>query len=56
MGGGHWLLHIFIKDGYWKMTQIDTRGEGGGPKLSKKLTRIIWMAPKENILFYQKFK
>ena len=24
------------------------KGGGGGPKMSKKLTRIIWMAPKHN--------
>jgi hypothetical protein len=30
------------------MSQIDTRGGGGGPKCSEKLTRIIWMAPKSN--------
>jgi hypothetical protein len=36
-----------VGGGDWRMSQNDTRGEGGGgsPKLSKNLTGIIWMAP-----------
>ncbi len=46
-GGGSWSLTRIYEGGggYYKMTQIDTRGEGGGPKWSKKLTRIFWTAP-----------
>ncbi len=35
-GGGLCIQHVFNKEGYWKITQNNTRGEGGvqnGPKI-----------------------
>ncbi len=46
-GGGHGLRHVFIKGGggYCKMTQIDTRGEGGGSKIVQKFNTYFINGP-----------